>query len=187
MMEFLDKKPIIFVIGGKARSGKDTVANIIKEYYNAKKVINLQYSYYIKEYAKKISNWDGNEQTKPRQLLCDIGTDLVRKEIDYLFFVKRTMDDIMVYRYFFDIITISDSRFKEEITIPKKEFSSVYTIGIERPNYNNDLTNEQKGQIIETDLDDFNDYDYVITNDDNLEALKNKTLEILSEVEKHEH
>ena len=45
----------IFIICGKARHGKDTTAEIIDKYFekNGKKVINLQYSSYLKEYAKK--------------------------------------------------------------------------------------------------------------------------------------
>ena len=59
----------IYVISGKARHGKDTVALDIKEVYEKKglKVINLAYGSYIKEYAKRISNWDGSEETKPRE------------------------------------------------------------------------------------------------------------------------
>ena len=56
-MELKTTNPSIYIIGGKARSGKDTTASIIKDIYEArgKSVINLQYSKYIKEYAKNIS------------------------------------------------------------------------------------------------------------------------------------
>ena len=51
------KNTKIFIIYGKARHGKDTVAGIIEEYYKNEKVINLQISSSLKEYAKKISGW----------------------------------------------------------------------------------------------------------------------------------
>ena len=59
------KKPITFVIYGKARSGKNTITDYIKEYYNNKnmKVIDLIYAESIKNYAQKILNWDGSEET----------------------------------------------------------------------------------------------------------------------------
>ena len=78
----------IYVISGKARHGKDTVALDIKEIYEDKglKVINLAYGSYIKEYAKKISNWNGSEESKPRELLQELGTDVIRKKIDNDFF-----------------------------------------------------------------------------------------------------
>lgn len=35
-MELKETKPIIYLISGKARYGKDTTANFIKEYYESK-------------------------------------------------------------------------------------------------------------------------------------------------------
>ena len=86
----------IIIIGGKSRSGKDTIAGFIKNHYEKenKKVIILQYSHYIKEYAKTISDWDGSELDKPRRLLQVLGTDIIRNNIDVDFFTKRTIEDI---------------------------------------------------------------------------------------------
>lgn len=86
-MELKETPASTYIICGKARHGKDTIAEIIKEYYEQKnkKLINLQYSSYIKEYAKKISNWDGSEETKPRELLQQLGTNVIRQKIDPLF------------------------------------------------------------------------------------------------------
>ena len=72
----------IFVICGKARHGKDTTALAIKKAYGDKKVINLSYGSYIKEFAKNISDWDGQEETKPRVLLQHLGTEVIRNNID---------------------------------------------------------------------------------------------------------
>ena len=106
-MEIKETKPYTFIICGKARNGKDTIGGFIKEYYenHNKKTINLQYSSYIKEYAKVISNWDGSEETKEsvRSILQLVGTEIVRDNIDEDFFVKRLCDDIKVYSYFYDI------------------------------------------------------------------------------------
>ena len=81
----------IIFIGGKANSGKDTAAEYIDEYYRSRglDVVNIQISYYIKMYAKEIAKWDGDNETKPRQLLQDLGTELIRKQIDEYFFIKR--------------------------------------------------------------------------------------------------
>ena len=90
-MKIEEKNPFIFIICGKARHGKDTVAQMIRNSYEniGLNTINLQYSTPIKEYAKKISSWDGSEETKPRELLQILGTELIRQKIDFLFFVKR--------------------------------------------------------------------------------------------------
>ena len=85
-MNLEEKEPFIFIISGKARHGKDTVAKMIRDYYEriGLNTINLQYSTPIKEYAKKISSWDGSEETKPRELLQTLGTELIRQKIDFL-------------------------------------------------------------------------------------------------------
>lgn len=177
-----NKMPKIFVIAGKARSGKDTVASIIKDKITDKKVINLQYSFYIKEYAKKISSWDGSEETKPRELLQIIGTDIIRNKIDKHFFIKKLIDDIKVYSYFFDVITISDARYKDEIELIKESYSNTISIGVMRPNFDNGLTSDEKKHPTEIDLDDYDNYDYKIINDGNLLELEQKVEKILEEV-----
>ena len=90
-MELREGKTFVYIVCGKARHGKDTVAEIIRNYYEELnlKILNIQYSSYIKDYAKKISNWDGSEETKPRELLQQLGTNVIREKIDNLFFVKR--------------------------------------------------------------------------------------------------
>lgn len=178
-----EKKPKIIIIAGKARAGKDTTAGFLKEIYEkqGKKVLNIQYSSYIKEYAKKISNWDGSEETKPRALLQQLGTDIIRKQIDELFFTKKIIDDLKVYSFFFDVITISDARFKIEIDEPRKVFDNIVALHIVRPNFDNGLTEEQKKHRSEIDLDDYNNFNYEVINDGTLDDLKNK-LEQLTEV-----
>ena len=184
-MELKSEKPIIYLISGKARYGKDTTARFIEEYYKSKgkSVINLQFSSYIKEYAKKISGWDGSEETKPRELLQILGTEVIRSKIDQKFFIRKIIDDIKVYSYFFDVITISDVRAKDELIDVTNEFSKVISININRPNFDNGLTLEQKKHFTEVDLDDFNNFDYKINNDGTLYNLKDKIYEMVGEVD----
>ena len=178
-----NKNPKIIILSGKARAGKDTTMNFLNEIYN--NIIQLQYGSYIKEYAKKISNWDGIEETKPRELLQQLGTSIIRENIDNKFFVKKMIDDIKVYSYFFDTIVISDARFKIEIDDIKNTFNNVIAVRIERPNFDNGLTLEQKKHPSEIDLDDYNKFDYKLINDGTLEDLKKK-VEKLVEVIKNE-
>lgn len=187
-MDVEEKKPKIFLIAGKARHGKDTVAEMILDEYNDrnKKGVNLALGSYIKMYAQKISNWDGNDETKPRELLQYLGTDVIRKKIDDLFFVNRICEDIKVYSYFFDIITVSDVRFVCEIEIPEAMFENVIKIKVERPNVETNLTEKEKKHQSEIDLDNYTDYDYVIKNDGSLDELKNKVHHIIEVIE-NEH
>ena len=175
----------VYMIGGKARNGKDTVASIIKKIYDEKekKLLNLQFSSYIKEYAKKISNWDGSEETKPRALLQELGTQVIRQKIDELFFVKRIIGDIKVYSYYFDVLTVSDVRTKVEIDLPKKELDNIIAIKVVRPDFDNGLTEEQKNHFTEIDLDDYDKFDYVIVNDGSLDDLEKKVREMVEHYE----
>lgn len=172
----------IIIIGGKSRSGKDTIASFIKNHYEKenKKVIILQYSHYIKEYAKTISDWDGSELDKPRRLLQVLGTDIIRNNIDVDFFTKRTIEDIKVYSYFYDIIIISDARFKREIELVKNSFNEVLVIGVKRTNYQSELTLEEKNHSTENDLDDYN-FEVLIENNSTLENLELKVNEIFKD------
>ncbi len=183
-MEFISKNPKIYILAGKARAGKDTCANYIKEFceVNNKKFLCLQYSGYLKDYAKKITNWDGKDETKPRQLLIDLGSDLVRGKIDRYMLVNRMIEDLQVMSYFFDVIVISDARLVEELDIPRQRLTNVKAIEIIRPNFENNLTTEQKKSLTEVGLDNYNNYDYKIINDGNLDDLKMKVIKMLEEI-----
>ena len=166
----------IFIISGKARTGKDTLENMMKDIYENKNksVMCLQYAYYLKLYAERITGWDGSEDTKPRNFLQQLGTEIIRNEIDEDFFVNRVIEDIKVYSYFYDIIIIEDARFKNEIDNIKTIFKDAIVIRIERPNFKSDLTDYQQKHPTEIDLDGYNKYDYIINNDGTLEDLRKK-------------
>ena len=174
----------VILIAGKARAGKDTTALLLKEIYTekGKKTINLAYGNYIKEYAKNISDWDGRDETKPRSLLQRLGTDIIRKDIDPNFFVKRLCDDIKVYSYFFDVITVSDVRFPNERDGPSAMVKDIIKIKIIRDNFVSNLTDVEKKHITETALDNYNDYDFVIHNDGTISDLRKKVEKIVEEL-----
>lgn len=175
----------IILIGGKANSGKDSTAEFIDNYYREKglDVVNIQIAYYIKMYAKQIAMWDGDNETKPRQLLQDLGTELIRKQIDEYFFIKRIIQDIDVYSRYFDVITISDGRLPEEFKEIKKAYPETISLHITRPGYVSHLTKDQKAHVTESLVDDIN-YDYEIVNDSTLEELKIKATDFCKMIDK---
>jgi len=173
----------IFIVSGKARHGKDTICSYIKEACEKKglKVINLAFGNYIKEYVRHITGWDGSEETKEsvRSILQQVGTEIVRDKIDEDFFVKRLCDDIKVYSYFFDVVTVSDARLENEIEIPKKLYDNVISIKVERTNYETKLSLTEQKHRTETGLDNYDDYNYYVENDSTLENLKHKIYNII--------
>ena len=169
----------IIMISGKARSGKDTLADFLIQALEEaqKKPCKVQVSQYIKYYAMKYFGWDGEEETKPRDLLIHLGTDIIRNKIDPNFHINRLVQDIEVLSYFYDTFIVSDVRFPVEIEKVKEKYNDVITVKIERDS--EELPDSQKANITETALDDFNDYDIVIDNNGTLEDLKNKVPEII--------
>ena len=185
-MEVFDHKPRIYVICGKAQHGKNTVGNEIKKIYEkiGKKAINLQFSSYIKNYAKNIINWDGSEETKPRAFLQKLGVELIKQKISSEMLIRRMIEDVEVYSYFYDLIVINDARFPEEIEAIKNKFNNVTSIRVIRNI--NDYQAEGYKHLTETALDNYNGYDYVIHNDGSKEELEEKVKKLFDEVNKDE-
>ena len=175
----------IILIGGKANTGKDSTAEYIDEYYRSRglDVVNIQIAYYIKMYAKQIAKWDGDNETKPRQLLQDLGTELIRKQIDEYFFIKRIIQDIDIYSRYFDVITISDGRLPEEFASIKLAYPETVTVHVTRPGFSSRLTKDQKAHVTEALVDEI-EYDYEVVNDGTLDDLQKKAIELVQTIEK---
>lgn len=172
----------IYLIAGKARSGKDTTSKIMQKVLeeNGIKTCFCPISKYIKHYAKDYFGWDGLDETKPRDLLNYLGTEVIRKKLNHPeFFVDRTLQDVEVLEEFFDALIVPDIRFLIEIEKIKEKYPDTCVIRVERPNFESPLTGEQQKYIIETALDDYKDYDYYIVNDDTKEKLEEKVRKIL--------
>ena len=158
----------IFLIAGKAGSGKNEVAKIIKEYY----IYKLQscaitsYSKYIKNFALELTDWDGSEGNKPRDFMQQIGDKA--RDYDPNFFVSNMVKDIAVYKNFVDNLVISDVRMPNEID-GINQFSQ------------SKLTVEQQAHITERALENYEDFDYIIAND-SLDKLKEKIFKYLEEL-----
>lgn len=175
-MELLKRKVKIIILSGKARSGKDKVADIIVNYYKDKLVKKLSYAYYLKQYVKSISNWDGTDDTKPRELLQNIGIDLIKNKINNKLLINRVIEDIEVYSYFYDVIIITDARLIDEVEDIKNKYD-VITIRV-NSSIDNNLSNVEKNHITEINLDNYK-FDYEIENnyDSNLEENVKKIME----------
>lgn len=175
----------VYLISGPARNGKDTIANFLEDEYVRRgyKVCRTQISKYLKMYIKDYFGWDGSEETKPRDLLQKLGTDIIREKLKKeRFFVDRTIEDIDILSHFFDVMIISDIRFPLEITGIKESYYDVVSINVKRINFETELTGEQQKHKTETALKDFKDYDYNIIND-TLEKLEKDVIDIVSKEE----
>ena len=171
----------IFVIAGKAGSGKNEVARIIKEYYIYKleDCAVTSYSKYIYNFAKELTDWDGMPGNKPRDFMQKVG-DIIR-EVHPNYFTSNMIEDIPIYEKYVNNLVISDARMPGELDKIRDSFENVYTIYVENQFATSKLTIEQQSHITEHALEGYNDFDYIIAND-TMENLKDKVFKILEEI-----
>ncbi len=186
-MVFKNRNPIIILIAGKARSGKNTVSKILESEFikEKKEVIISPYTKYLKEYIHNITDWNvEDENNKPRDLLQKLSSELIKEKLGLEnIFINRQIEDIKIYSYFKDVIIINDVRFPKEIDTIKNIFTNVVSIQVKRSNYISGLTKEQLQDVTETSLDNYNNFDYIIENDD-IESLKEDTINIFKSLQK---
>lgn len=172
----------IFLVAGKANSGKNEVAKLIKEFYIYKKEESVitEYSKYIKVMCKELTDWDGNPNTKPRAFLQEIGQKI--RGINPTYFVDNMIRDMEIYNIYVQNVIISDVRLPLEIDKIKDNFDEVYSIYVVNQFGASPLSFEEQSDITETALENYPNFDYVIANDD-LSKLKDKVFNFLEGIE----
>lgn len=165
-MQFIKRDITLFIISGKARSGKGNTAKIIENYYKDKKCITISFAYYLKDYVKRITGNDVKEDSKPREFLQKLGIELIKNKIDSKLLINRIIQDIEVFSYFYDIIIISDARLIDEIESIKNKYNNSVSIRVDRPLFYNGLSVREKEHITEVGLDNYHNFDYVVINKD---------------------
>lgn len=160
-------------ISAKARHGKDTAADIIKEYLesNNKKVLITHYADLLKFICTNFFNWNGEKDEKGRSLLQHIGTDVVCAK-DQLYWVKFVVGVLNMFENEWDYVLIPDCRYPFEVAGMKDHFDTC-VLRVERPNFENNLTAAQRNHASEISMDNY-EFDYTVSNDAGLEELKEK-------------
>lgn len=168
----------IFLVAGKAGSGKNEVAKLIKEFYIYKReeCAVTHYSKYIKNFALELTDWDGTDVNKPRDFMQQLGDKI--RENDPNYFTSNMIRDIEIYDDYVQNLVISDVRMPSEIEEIKENFDDVYAIYVVNQFGASKLTIEQQSHITETALEGYGEFDYTLAND-TLEALKDKVFKYL--------
>lgn len=175
----------IFLISGKAESGKNTVADFIADYYLKLNtsgntfIRNVAFADEVKSIAFSLG-WDGVKDLKGRELLQQLGawgryyaTNFWVQKVNRLILKSILTFENSVQN---KIFCITDVRYPNEIEKVQDFFKDwhkdfkVYKIRIER-NTANHLTKEQQNDSSETALDSYNDWDKVFLNDKDLKNL----------------
>ena len=161
----------IIAISGHARNGKDTVANMLgARLINRKeRVLIAHYGDLVKYVCRSFFGWDGEKDAHGRSLLQRVGTDVVRAA-DQDYWVRFIVQMLRFFPDEWDYVLIPDARFPNEIRVPQDEGFEVFHLRVERPDFDNGLTEEQRMHPSETALD-HTQPDGIIVNDGTLEQL----------------
>ena len=175
----------IYVIGGKAKSGKNTFGEYLREelkFYGYKPcVIHITEPLY--SFARNYFEWNEQTDEKPREFLQKMGTEIIKDKLGKKdFLINRLFEDIEILSNFFDCFIVTDARLIDEFESIKDKYEDVITIKLERKNYDDQLTEEEKKHITEKEIDSYHEFDYVIENK-SLEDLKTSALEIIKNEE----
>lgn len=163
----MENNSLIFLISGRARNGKGTVSKILKEKLEEKnfKVCEIQIMRTLKGYLKDYFGWDGSEDTKPRKVLQEIGTDIIREKMNKEYFhIDRLTGDIEVLSNFFNVFIVNDIRLPLEIETIKMRFSNVISINVTRSDYVSPLEASEQVHITELALNNYEKFDYELVN-----------------------
>ncbi len=169
-----DNNFLIVLLSGKARSGKNTVINYLKDELEKQgiKTTELMIAKTIKDYAKEHFGWDGREETKPRTFLQDIGNH-IRFDLNMPnLLIERCCQDANILSEYIPTIFVSDCRFRQELAFFKAYFpDNLLTIRLEREGYESELDEKQRNHITEIDLDGVTDWDYIISSPSGVDEL----------------
>lgn len=161
----------VILISGKAGSGKDTVAEIIKEKLQSagNKVVITHYADMVKYVCEKFFSWNGVKDERGRHLLQLVGTDIGRR-YDPNIWVNFVITLIECFCSDSDYVLIPDCRFPNEVSVIKNKFDTIL-LKVNRPELKSKLTIEQQNHQSETALDNVIP-DYCIENTATLHELE---------------
>lgn len=142
-------------ISGKARHGKDTSANFLKESLENKgySAIVVHYADLLKFICKSYFGWDGKKDEKGRSLLQAIGTDHIRK-MDQDYWVRFVTDLVSMFPKQWDFVIVADTRFENEIGMVRASGFPATHVRVVRKEFDNNLTEEQKNHKSEVALNE---------------------------------
>jgi hypothetical protein len=169
----------IFEISGFAQHGKDSLADFMIDILSSseKKCLKIKFGDYLKFVASNYHNWDGKKDARGRELLQKLGTEIARDNHPDIW-VNVVIEFLSAFKSQYDFIFIPDCRYENEILKIKESGYRTTNIWINRPNFDNGLTKEQKSHRSETSLLDY-PFEKIVINDGNLEDLLLKSKNLL--------
>ena len=162
----------VICISGKARHGKDTVAELLADVLkeNGKRVLVTHYADLLKYVCKTFFGWDGVKDEKGRELLQYVGTDKVRA-VSPDYWANFVVSILSIFGDQWDYVLVPDTRFPNEYEIYRAFGMDAMIVRVIRPNYISTLTGQQLQHPSETAMDDY-PFDVFFVNDGKLQDLR---------------
>ena len=153
---------MILGISGKAQSGKDSVGQYLVEKYAFKRAASADA---LKRIARNIFTWNGQKDEAGRKFLQDLAMAVRGYDQDY--WIRITLQEIQHQHVLNQVnnFVITDVRFLNEAKYLKAQ--GAILLRINRPGI------ALLDHVSETELDDYNDFDFVIENNGTLKDLEN--------------
>lgn len=176
--------PLVVLISGFARSGKDTSAGMVKTILEGmgQRVKVTHYADHLKNLCKDWLDWDGVKDDYGRTLLQYVGTNIVREQYP-AYWVDHMVQMLKFFGNMFDVVLIPDTRFPNEIERIRQSGYDTVHMRIDRGSgFDNGLTDGQKNHISETALIDY-PRDILVQNDGTLEDLHFKLMGVAEKID----
>ena len=174
----------IYMLHGKARSGKNYTGEVLKEMLEArgKKVLICGFGDPVKDTMTRYWGITDFKSESGRSAIQHYATDVCRTKNPFVW-AKILSLWLQAVEDLFDVIIIADLRFYTEhkqITYDWGDKSIIKTLNIIRAGDDwSDLTTSQLSHISETELDDSKIFDYNIYNAKDKDYLKEQLINII--------
>lgn len=163
----------VYLLHAAARSGKNTCAEAMKEYYEAtyhKRVLVIAFADYVKFVLEKYYDTPAVRTEEYRTRIQQFATDQVRT-YNPNFWGNVVADLLAATEQDWNTVIIPDWRFRNEYACLKAKLedcgTKIISVLIDRPNIEevDGMTEEQRNHDSERNLDNFQKFDYNIINE----------------------
>lgn len=159
----------VFLLHGKAQSGKNYCADIMKALCETKgeKVLTIAFADWVKDCLRRYYGIEDYKSEWGRSNITHFATDICRKN-DPDIWARVVATTVKAMESEWDIVLIPDWRFENESEVMERYFpNKVVKVLITRPDVNNvdKMTEKQREHQSETELDNWENFDYNILNE----------------------
>ena len=173
-------KKVIFLVSGKAGSGKSTFAQdaILELDKFGIKANRMSFAAKLKDIASQYFGWSGIKDERGRTLLQHLGE--CGREYHINTWVNNLIHDIVTDVSNTKVYIIDDCRYVNEITCFEYDYRfKVIKINIQRTNYNSNLTLEQQMDVSENGLNNYAGFDTIIINNSDRQGFATQVKEVV--------